>query len=469
MAILVLWLAICRHDVRPAFTLAGAGGPGQREKARERTGNFDMARWLPQIAPWKGIRGEPRVRMLVRASELGKTRARLARGLRGLLAVLGFAISGCSGAQGPDLGSFLGSSTSPWQTQSEKVLGLAGGVRVGLILSLSAEGNAGVAAQSMRDAAELALAEFANPNIRLIVKDDGGTAHGAQAAASAALAEGAEIVLGPLFSHSVAAAGQITRNRGIPMIAFSTDTNVAARGVYLLSFLPETDVERIVSYAGANGKKSFLALLPDNAYGTAVEGGFKQALATRRGRVVALERYPVDPSQMAESVRKVAASVRQADSIFIADAADATPQVVQLLATNGVSSRRIQFLGAGLWDDPKIFSNPNLNGAWFAAPDLTGYRAFVQRYKARFGRDPVRTASLAYDAVSLVAALVKTQGPNRFSEEVLTNPSGFAGIDGVFRFRNDGTCERALAVMEIRNGAARVISPAPRSFASASL
>ncbi|MDO8533702.1 MAG: penicillin-binding protein activator [Xanthobacteraceae bacterium] len=411
--------------------------------------------------------------MLFRAYGVRNTGAAVLAGwLRGLLAVLGLALAGCSSSIGPELGPMFGSPVSPAplpEVQPQNSLGAAGGVRVGLILSLSADGNAGAAAQSMRNAAELALAEFANPNIQLIVKDDAGTAQGAQAAVVAALAEGAEIILGPLFSHSVAAAGQLTRNRSIPMIAFSTDTNVAARGVYLLSFLPESDVERIVGYAIANGKKSFLALLPDNIYGTVIEGGFKQAVAARKGRVVALEHYLNEPARMAEPVRKVASSVKQADAIFIADAADATPQVVQLLNANGVSSRRIQYVGTGLWDDPQLFSDPNLNGAWFAAPDITGFRAFAQRYKARFGRDPVRTASLAYDAVSLIAALVKTQGPNRFSEEALTNPSGFNGIDGVFRFRSDGTCERGLAVMEIRNGTARVISPAPRSFTSAAL
>ena len=61
----------------------------------------------------------------------------------------------------------------------------------------------------------------------------------------------------------------------------------------------------------------------------------------------------------------------------------------------------------------------------------------------------MRTATLAYDAVALVAALVKTQGPQRFTEEVLTNASGFAGIDGVFRFRPDGTNQRGLAVLRV--------------------
>ena len=76
----------------------------------------------------------------------------------------------------------------------------------------------------------------------------------------------------------------------------------------------------------------------------------------------------------------------------------------------------------------------------------------------------MRPATLAYDAVSLVAALVKTQGAARFSEEMLTNQSGFAGIDGVFRFRPDGTNQRGLAVMRVTASGAQVISPPPKAF-----
>ena len=68
--------------------------------------------------------------------------------------------------------------------------------------------------------------------------------------------------------------------------------------------------------------------------------------------------------------------------------------------------------------------------------------------------------------MSLVAALVKTQGPARFAQETLTNQSGFAGIDGVFRFRPDGTNQRGLAVMRVTSSGAQVISPAPKVFAS---
>jgi ABC-type branched-subunit amino acid transport system substrate-binding protein len=318
----------------------------------------------------------------------------------------------------------------------------------------------------MRNAAEMALAEFSNPDIQLLVKDDGGTSGGAQQAANQALSEGAEIVLGPLFATSVSGAAQIARARGVPVIAFSTDASVAAPGVHLLSFLPETDVDRVIRYAIQQGKRSFAALIPDNAYGSVVQAAFQQAVAAGGGRVVAMERYPLDRAQMQGSVQRVVQAARQADSIFIPDGADSVVAAVQALTAAGVNTRRIQLIGTGLWDDPRIFAEAGAQGGWFAAPDPAGYRAFSGRYRQRYGQDPLRPATLAYDAVSLVAALVKTQGPARFSEEILTNQSGFAGIDGVFRFRPDGTNQRGLAVMRVTTSGPQVLSPAPKAFSA---
>jgi ABC-type branched-subunit amino acid transport system substrate-binding protein len=358
------------------------------------------------------------------------------------------------------------SSTPPQTAEPAPAATLGQGqVRVALILPLSAQGNAGVAAQSMKNAAEMAIAEFKNPNIQLLVKDDGGTPQGAQAGAQQAINEGAEIIIGPLFAEAVRAVGATARPRGIPVIAFSTDVSVAARGIYLLSFLPETDVKRIVDYAVSRGKRSFAAMMPDSAYGAVVEATFQQEVSRRGGRVVVLEKYPLDPGKMAEPARRVAQAASRADSIFIPDGADAVPQVVQALSAAGVNLKRAQLLGTGLWDDPRVFSTPALDGGWYAAPESAGFRNFSSRYRARFGSDPVRTATLAYDAVALVAALVKTQGAQRFSEQVLTNSSGFAGIDGVFRFRPDGTNERGLAVLRVTPGGGQPVSPAPKSFA----
>ena len=339
-----------------------------------------------------------------------------------------------------------------------------GAVKVALILPLSAGGNAGTVALSMKNAAEMALAEFNSPNVQLLVKDDGGTSAGAQQAAQQALAEGAEIIVGPLFAHSVGVVGAAARQRGVPVIAFSTDASVAARGVYLLSFLPESDVDRVIEYAIASGKRSFAAMLSEGAYGNVVEGEFKQVVARRGGRIVALERYPIDPNRMQAPAKLVAQASRGADAVFIPEGPEVVPSVVQALTAAGLDSRRVQLLGTGLWDDPRIFNDPRLQGGLYAAPDSNGFRNFSARYRQRYNQDPVRTATLSYDAVALVAALVKTQGPQRFTDQVLTSSSGFTGIDGLFRFRSDGTNERGLAVMRVSPTGGQIVSPPPRAF-----
>ncbi len=324
-----------------------------------------------------------------------------------------------------------------------------GHVKVGLILPLSAAGNAGVAAQSMKSAAEMALAEFQNPNIQLLIKDDAGSPQGAQQGAQQACDEGAEIILGPLFAGSVPSTAQVARTRNISVIAFSTDSSVAGRGVYLLSFLPESDVNRIVEYSSGLGKRSFAALLPDNAYGYVVEGAFKTAVTRKGGRIVAFEKYGSD---RATAARAVAQALGGADALLLADDGDAVVATADALTAAGANLRNIQLLGTGLWDNPRVYGSASLQGGLYAAPDPSGFRAFAGRYRTRFGSEPVRTATLAYDAVALVAALARTQGPQRFAPDVLTNSSGFAGIDGLFRFRPDGTNERGLAVMRVASG-----------------
>lgn len=382
-----------------------------------------------------------------------------------LLAAASAALAACTGGGFSPSDMFSQNQPPPPNAApAQQALPGPGGVKVAMILPLSASGNAGLAAQSMKNAGEMALAEFNASNIQLLVKDDGGTAPGAQQAAQQALEEGAQIILGPLFAYSVGPVGQIAKSRGVPVIAFSTDANVASRGVYLLSFLPESDVERVVAYAASTGKRSFAALLPDNGYGTVVEAAFKQAVAKRGGRVTALERYPADKANMIAPARRIAQSAGRIDAIFIADSGDVVPTLVDTLVEGGVNTKKIQLLGTGLWEDPRIAGNANIQGGVYAAPDTAGYQSFVGRYRAKYGQEPVRTATLAYDAVALIVALVKTQGPQGINDTVLTNASGFNGIDGVFRFRQDGTNERGLAILRVTPNGGQVANPAPKSF-----
>jgi ABC-type branched-subunit amino acid transport system substrate-binding protein len=346
-----------------------------------------------------------------------------------------------------------------------EVLG-TGPVKVALLLPLSATGNAGQIALNLKNAADLALREFQTPSIQILVKDDRGTAEGARAATTEAIQQGAELILGPLFAQSVSAAAAIAKPANVPIIAFSTDASSASRGVYLLSFLPQTDVDRIISYAASQGKRSYAALLPQNAYGTVVEAALQKAVANGGGRVMALERYALDQTSMQEKATVVAGLVKSGtvDAVVLPDAGDAAPFLGQILGANGVDPSTIQYLGSGQWDDARIAQESNLNGAWYPAPEKAGFDAFARRYQAAFGSAPFRAATLAYDATSLAAGLTARFGDRRFAIDVLTNPSGFIGIDGVFRLLPDGLNQRGLAIYRIERGQVSVIDPAPRSF-----
>jgi ABC-type branched-subunit amino acid transport system substrate-binding protein len=202
-------------------------------------------------------------------------------------------------------------------------------------------------------------------------------------------------------------------------------------------------------------------MLPENAYGNVVEAAFKQAAPKRGGRVVIFEKYGAD---RATTARTVVQALQNADSLLLADDGEAVVQSADALAAAGANLQNVQLLGTGLWDNPRVFASPRLQGGLYAAPDPAGFRSFSNRYRNKYGGEPVRTATLAYDAVALVAALSRTQGGKRFTSEVLLNSSGFAGIDGLFRFKADGTNERGLAVMRVTSNGPTPVAGSPKSF-----
>ncbi len=400
-----------------------------------------------------------------------ETRGFVRQAWRALAGSFVLALAGCNsgglGLPGPDIGSApvpqvqsqpLSGPSAPSGPPVGEVLG-TGPVRVGLILPLTQNGGPSVVGASLRNAAQLAIEESGLGDITLMITDDHGTPDGAAQAAQAELGAGAEIILGPLLAAEVREVGRVARAAGRPVIAFSTDESAASPGVYLLSFLIESYADKIVEYAASRGKKSYAVLAPQSDYANVAVAEFQQATARAGARIVTVARYA--PGQPQSAAQEIAGVAGQIGALFIPEQADGMGAVAAALTASGVKT---QILGTGVWNDARVTRLPALQGAWFAAPENAGFIAFAQRYKAKFNLDPLRLASLSHDSVSLAAALARTQGAQRFSQTVLTNASGFNGIDGVFRFRPDGPNDRGLAVMQISGGAATVLSPAPPRF-----
>jgi ABC-type branched-subunit amino acid transport system substrate-binding protein len=373
------------------------------------------------------------------------------------------ALSACQ-----SLGGLPGPAATPPAGQpavTGEVLG-GSGVRVAMLLPRSAGGNGAATATAFRNAAELALRDFPQAGIQVAVYDTAGTPAGAQAAIGTALAEGAEIVLGPVFSSEVSAVAPQARQAGVPVVAFSSDAGVAGPGIYLLSFLPSEDVERVVAYSAGQGRRSFGALIPNNAYGGVAEATFRRAVAAAGGRIVAIERYSADPADIKAKAAALAAIAPQIDALLVPEAGEALPALGVALRVAGITRDKLRFLGSGQWDDPRILNDPALVGSWFPAPPKQGFESFAARYQVAYGAAPPRNATLAYDATVLASGLVRQYGAERFQPTVLTSPNGFAGLDGIFRFQPSGLNQRRLAIYEVTGTGARILEPAARSFAA---
>ncbi len=336
-------------------------------------------------------------------------------------------------------------------------------VRVGVILPLAGGAAATrTLAAAMLKAAQLALYDAKKPNIVLMTADEGTKPADAAAAATKLLAQGAEVIIGPLFGPSVMAVAPIARDRGVPVLAFSTDKSVAGNGVYLLSFLPQSEVRRVVSYAASQGHHNFSAMVPQNAYGDVIADAFGDAVKSTGAASLDVQHFASNTNAVLAPSQTIAKS--QADAVMIAQGGPILRAIGPDLSFSGLDKNKVKLLGTGLWDDPTIAREDTLLGGWFAAPEPDADNAFNSRYHDAFGSNPPQLASLAYDAVALIALLSGGEPYHRFTQAALMDPNGFSGVDGIFRFNADGTSERGLAVLEVQPDGFHVVSPSPKTF-----
>lgn len=373
--------------------------------------------------------------------------------------VMLFMLTGCG------LGGFFSDAgRPPGEPQLPQVQ--VGSAKVALLLPLTGQGETQRIGVAMKQAAELAMFDARTPGITLITKDSRGTPEGAAAAAQAALDEGAEIILGPLLASEVQAVSPLARARNVPVVAFSSVSAAAAPGTYLLSFLPEEQVANVVRYVAESGRRNIGALIPQSQYGATVERALDASAKVYGARLAAVERYPQSAGALHEPARRIAgaAAAGQLQAIMIPEGGELLRQMGIALQQQGFTPGQVKVLGTGLWEDQAISTIPIASGGWYAgvAPDLV--RRFEQRYSQAYGSIPPRLASLAYDAVSLAIILGRDAPGERFAAEKITNPEGFQGINGLFRFRPNGVSERGLAILEVTPTGPRVVAPAPQRF-----
>jgi len=377
---------------------------------------------------------------------------------------------------------------------------LDGKTRVGLLVPLTGP-HAGIG-QSLFRAAQMAMFAHKADGVVLVPRDTQGRPDIAAAQARSLVGEGVDVILGPLFAEAVSAVAPVAQNAGVSVVAFSNNRDVARPGVFLMGFLPEQQVTRVIRFAGENGLYRFAALFPNDDYGRRVSFAFHDSVTRAGNMVAATEVYDNDAQSMFDPVRRLTryderveaykkqvAELEAEDTPFAREALERLKgqeavgdvgfdavllpaggtqlkSLAPLLPYYEVDPKDIKFLGTGLWEQAGIGLEPSLVGGWYAGPQPGQEEKFVTQFESVFSSRPPRLASLGFDAMSLAVALHRSAegGRGRFAPSSITRPQGFSGMDGIFRFHPNGLNERGLAVIEVRATGMRVIDPAPTRF-----
>jgi ABC-type branched-subunit amino acid transport system substrate-binding protein len=340
-----------------------------------------------------------------------------------------------------------------------------------LVPKSSAQGGDGLLAQSLENAARLAIADLKGVQIDLRVYDTAGDPNTTAAVARQAVAEGAKIILGPVYAQGANAAGLAVLNENVNVLSFSNNTKIAGGNVFVLGPTFDSSARRLTAYAKRQGKGDILIVHSADEAGQLGRDAIRNAMGASGARETGAVGYERSQQGVIAAVPQVRDAVASsgAQSIFLTSTtAGALPLFSQLLPEAGVSPQTTQFIGLTRWDIPaQTLELPGVQGGWFAIPDPGKTQQFNARYTTAYGGPPHPIGGLAYDGIAAIGALVGAGKADALTGAALTQGAGFQGVGGIFRLRPDGTNDRGLAVATIQNRQVVVIDPAPTSFSGA--
>ncbi|MBL0941118.1 MAG: penicillin-binding protein activator [Alphaproteobacteria bacterium] len=335
-----------------------------------------------------------------------------------------------------------------------------GKIRVAILLPLS--GSQAKLGQGLLNAAQMSVFENADDNFELLIYDTKGNGPSALKAAQTAIDKGAQIILGPLFSQEVKHVAPHAVKYGVPVISFSNDQQIAGHSIFTMGFSPSEQIQRLMETANSRGLNRVAALIPTTPYGKILQSLLEKQAAEKAVTLTTVAVYKPGITDFSAQASQIKASHPQA--LLIPEGGRQLQLIVSSLLYHDLNLHQTKLLGTGQWDTPEIADNENILGGWFVGSPPENRQRFEQSYQAMYKEKPSRLATLAYDAVSLAAVLARNTKTSPFQISLLTQPRGFAGIDGVFRLLPDGTVERKLAVLEVTENGLLTISPAGTGF-----
>ncbi len=343
-----------------------------------------------------------------------------------------------------------------------------------------------------------------NHNIELVLIDSKDTPNETAKAFEEIVNRKIKIVIGPVFSSSIEAIEKSAKQNQITVISLSNNEELAGKinddgGVFLAGILPESQIDKIVSYSLQRGKFSFAIIAPNNQYGNTITTLFKKTVKNRDGNFITSEFYKTNDPDIDHVVNRAITSfsipnrlktkkgnviVNESDRtyaqvIMVPESGKILSKIIASIKKQNLDERDFQIIGTSQWSDISTLNDRNLIGAWFAAPQNEKFREFEKVYYQSYNKFPPRISSITYDLVGAISQLIdfkraqiqREQTPNiqtlsvkDFSQFSGSPKNGFDGIDGLFRFLPNGLVQRNLAVLQVGNGRFETIEKPAEQF-----
>ena len=348
-------------------------------------------------------------------------------------------------------------------------------LKIGVLLPLT--GKHSYIGQSLLDTMQMVVYENKNIESELIIKDTKANPSLAKKATKELIEENVDIILGPFFSSSLNKSLKIAKYKNVPLISFSSDRKQKQEGVYLMGFEPEQQIINVTEYTIKKKYKRFAALLPKSTYGKRVLNTYREVLKKNKLLLNKIELYEPDSKDFEKNIQNLVGLDKNPqieideetgenpiedfdpgfDVLLLIETGNRLRQAAALLTYYGVDFKKVKLIGTGEWYINNIGAEPGLVGAWFVAPSPALWKKFKEKFYKLYDYKPIRLSSLAHDSLTAVFSIVKkNDGIKELNYIDFQNSYGFTGIDGNFSFLSNGTVERKLSILEIKQNSFKI-------------
>ena len=354
-----------------------------------------------------------------------------------------------------------------------------------IVLMLPLSGKHYQIGKSLLNSAQLAVEKKNNKKIVFTIIDTGDEEQLLSQLYSV-LEDDIDIIIGPVFSDKVNQVREITKNKDIPIVAFSNNSKIQDNRLYVFGLKLEDEIKELLTYSIKRNLKKYAVLVPRNEFGSRVEKEIKQFQSKNNLSTFNFTFYnPNSPDfydvsknvsnfeerkanlekkikqlekENSEKAKEELKKLKKLDTygelnfealIIFAQNFQEVSNFSSILPYYDVDPKKVQYIGSSLWAKNLSLKEPGLDNGYFASLDIDNRRKFEDMYLEIFNSKPHSLAALSYDIVGLISNL--HQDKNNFTIEKLHNSNGFIGINGWFKMTSNGNVSRQPKIYKIKN------------------